>query len=198
MDQSYFLLKKFLKWKTANLRGISMLLTPRFALTLCFLRSPPCKPYSESSKHREYREKKGSLKLDTCFKTWYFLYRKTDLHQIWTMKDEFIIAGYISSAECLPDQCLFWAGERPIEISLFALPTCLLTRVEHRNKQVPACWHYNKLKNTHLTLVLSKKLQLCLPQFRVQCCGVKWLSGTKIWNETRPETWIQGGKCEDI
>lgn len=77
-----------------------MLLTARFALTLCFLKLLPCKPYLKRSKHREYREKKGSLKLDSCFKAWYFLYRKAYLHQIWTM-NEFIIAGYISSAKSL-------------------------------------------------------------------------------------------------
>lgn len=105
---------------------------------------------------------------------------------------------HIICQECLPDQCLFWAGERPIEILLFALPTCLLTRVEHWNKQVPACWHYNKLRNTHLTLVLSKKTQLCLPEFWIQCCGVNGLSGTKNKNEIGPETQLQGGKCKDI
>ena len=78
-----------------------------------------------------------------------------DLHRIWTMEEKFIMVGCISSAKIAYQICLFWAGERPIEILLFALPACLPTRVEHWNKQVTACRHHSKLGNTHLTLVLS-------------------------------------------
>lgn len=144
-----------------------MLLTARFALTLSFLKSPPCKTYLERSKQREYRGKKGSLKSDLLQSMVFSVYKnrpKPNLNCERLINHSWL---HIICQECLPDQCLFWAGERPIEISLFALPTCLLTRVEHWNKQVPACWHYNKMKNAHLTLVLSKNLQLCLPEFKI-------------------------------
>lgn len=75
------------------------------------------------------------------------------------------MAGSVSSAKIIY-QCLFWAGERPIKILLFALPACLLTRVEHWNKQVPACWHHNKLRNTYLTLVLSRNFSCVFLSFK--------------------------------
>lgn len=99
MDQSYFLKKTSFLNRRQQIWGVSKCCCLLDLHWLRFLKSPPCKPYLERSKHREYRGKKGSLKLDTCFKALYFLHRKTDLHQIWTMKDKFIIAGYISSAK---------------------------------------------------------------------------------------------------
>lgn len=99
MDQSYFFRKTSFLNRRQQIWGVSKCCWLLDLQWLCFLKSPPCKPYLKRRRHTEYRGKKGSLKLDTCFKAWYFLYRKTDLHQIWTKKDEFIIAGYISSAK---------------------------------------------------------------------------------------------------
>lgn len=151
--------------KIVNLRDIQMLLTARLELTLHFLKSLAFKPYFKRSRHQEDWENKGSLKLDTCFRAQnidiFCIKRSTlnlnygrEVHHGWL---------HITCQDSLPDLCLFWAGERPIEILLFALHACLLTRVEHWNKQVSACWHHNKLRNTYLTLVLSRNISFVFP-----------------------------------
>lgn len=90
--------------------------------------------------------------------------------KIQTTEEKFILAGCISSAKTVYQICLFWAGGRPIRpvllwaILLFEMSAYLLTRVEHWNKQVPTCWHHSKLRNTHLTLVLSRNFSCVFPR----------------------------------
>lgn len=83
-------------------------LTARFALTLCFLKSPPCKPYLERSKHGEYREKKKKKRSEA----WHLLQNmvfsvyknrstpnlnyERQIHHSWL---------FIICQECLPDHC---------------------------------------------------------------------------------------------
>lgn len=190
MDQSYFFRKTSFLNRRQQIWGVSKCCWLLDLQWLCFLKSPPCKPYLKRRRHTEYRGKKGSLKLDTCFKAWYFLYRKTDLHQIWTKKDEFIIAGYISSAKsvyqisvcsgqvkgllryhCLHSLIVSWQGwSTGISRSQLAGTTI-------NWETLILLWFFQKKK--------KKTVQLCLSKFRLQCYGVKWdkdLEWHRTWN----------------
>lgn len=190
MDQSYFFRKTSFLNRRQQIWGVSKCCWLLDLQWLCFLKSPPCKPYLKRRRHTEYRGKKGSLKLDTCFKAWYFLYRKTDLHQIWTKKDEFIIAGYISSAKsvyqisvcsgqvkgllryhCLHCLIVSWQGwSTGISRSQLAGTTI-------NWETLILLWFFQKKK--------TKNVQLCLSKFRLQCYGVKWdkdLEWHRTWN----------------